>query len=1571
MKQLAVLLLLAFAIHLQAQHLVSPIFEGELGKRSIQKLNPCPGQDAGTIGSFDFDGTTAQSNDLDRDTLFMCLRDEILVNHAGDFALGIDPDPNTPNGVAYAVYLSRPTVAGPTLADIQADPAIVPNPLDPINRIVVVSNTAGSMNPEDVIFFNDGSIQNQLNSGQPIVLWFAPITVDAFTERNIGGVDLLVPTFEDDPTQDNDPIGPCVSVSLDEAFAVAYLNDIRANGITTDFENLSASFEVGGGLPQLDPTETYSISVVNRDDPTLSGNVPDGLVGHAQRVNVNVPQAGVYVVTVEDSKGCPLTFEVNITQGVQINITNLNIPEDGSGCVDVTVSNFTNVLGFQFPFEWQGLPIRFDSITNINPAISGFDENSFNIEDANFEDAELTTIWGDLTGSNPITLADGDVLFSICFTARGTTGECSTINVDFDRSLRPEVIDPNGMPYPLEITAGQVCISSDPFIVTVTKQDIACDNTAGFGSITFTPENGVAPYRFQLLDENEDVIADGDNIAEGETVVIDDLLAGEYDLVVFDQTSNDGSIEPFTAPDIAIVEGNNFGGNIEVDFVPISCNGVADGAIRVVITEDGVIVPDPGDEYSFLWNTGDTTMIVRDIGFGDYAVTVTNDGCSKEFRGSVSQPASISISEAQAGSQNATCPGINDGIIIVNVAGGTTEETSTYSYQWNLTGERTIDVGQPIQLGGLTSGTYTLTVTDENGCQDSSSFVVGNDKTLELSEITQDITCFGGNDGLLDITATTIGGSEELPYSFTWESNLNGSLPQDDAQSTRLDDLMAGTYILMVEDNTTSPGASPGARCFVRDTFTIIQPDRIQINADVDNATCEGGLNDGRVELDEPIGGTAPFTYSWDSFPDLSGRIAESLTTGVYTVVLTDANSCMDSITFNITAPDLPQILGIETDTLNCASDTDGQLTVDFQNGSSGAVVTSFAWSNGDSGESTDADLVPGEYIVTITDTNNCFAIDTGFVVAPAPLMLDSIVATRPSCPGFDDGEVVLFVSGGTAPYIYSRDGVPSPGSVFGGLVAGNYSFAITDINNCPAVSIDATVESAPEILVSFIDVTPTDCNQEQGTCTGAATATAVLSTGEERTFDFQWGNGEQNINTISSTAQALCEGVNTLRVTDDGNNGCTVEVEVEIASPPLIQPFAADVSFVSCNGANDGSVTVEVLGGMPDFQFLWDDNATGMTRTNLAPGVYSVRVIDANNCEAAALPIPIEEPAALELTIADATQSVTCAGDEDGFILLDVIGGNPLGGTPYTWSDGVAGVRDSLALDLSPGTYFATVVDVRGCTDSISYTIGEPTPVMATIPTPPEPACFGFQTSIVIQDASGGAGGPYSFSVNNLSKVTLAGSIPVFGGQEHVVSVFDIRGCSFDTTIFINQPPPVEVILPAEIEVQLGDSIRLRPDVFSVVPIDDSTIVWTPNDFLSTTRELNPIIRPFDSREYTLTLADINGCTGEATVFVDVDKKRNVYIPNVIAPNSIRNSRFEIQTGPGVRKVNFMRIYDRWGSLIYELDEAGPSIGGIGDWDGTFRGQKLPSATYVYIMEVEFEDNQTLLYRGDVTIVY
>ncbi len=1535
------------------------ITEGRIGKAptALQKM-VC--NDAGTIT---LNNHIGNSSDIDRDTIYLCINDQILVDHNEDFDLSGDPDLTSPAGVTYAFYSDIPTVEGDNLNTIATDPsillidpALLPPGVDYDSPFWVTSHPSAT---NDVTFINDGNLQTFFNGGNPLLLWFAPVTCDGFQEVSVLGNTSFIPRYEGDPS------GSCVNVSVEEAFAVVYLNAIEASNRQTS--GSVGSFDLSGGLPQFDAATNYNVTATSINDATVQGTI----TASGSTFTVNVPNSGTYEITVSDEKSCPLVFSMtfdtntNNDDAVVFNLPLVNIQPNDSECLDITVENFNNISGFQLPISWDPLPVRFDSVTNFNSLLNGFDLDDFGLNNAEF--GEIRLAWADLVNFLPVTLPDDAVLFSICFTARLDPGNCTPINFELGGvdtiGFTFRVEDEIGQPLDFTPENGTICVSNDPLFLTTEKVDIDCSADAN-GRISFLVSDGIPPYTYELRDNMDNVVANGEVLEAGGRDTIQNLMEGTYTLIVVDG-GVPGAINTVSR-DITIERGIDLGVNGSLLSQP-SCFGQQDGALTVDIIENTILITNPGPEYSITWynNTGDslgTGQVLRDISAGTYEVVVMKDGCESSDIVNLTQPAPLSLAEVNR--QDATCNGVNDGFLSVQASGGSTSQSNFYDFQWNITARDSVPAIQPVQLGGLVPGRYFLSVTDDNGCEVVDSFDIAASRTISATASIVDVTCFGGEDGRIRVEGITTGQANPVTiYSFNWLTNLDdNSLPQDTDAESFIDSLDARAYRLTISDQDG---------CTAQDTFTVMQPDRILLSfVDQQDATCAGGLNDGRLELAEPVGGTAPFTYVWDSIPNLTGLAAENLSTGNYTVILTDANGCQDSISTTITAPDLPVITSLESDTLTCAADTNGQLTVNYQEGTSGAAVTSIVWSNGDTGENTSATLTPGIYTVRITDTNSCFAVDTATVFAPAPLQLDSLITTAPTCSGGNDGSLNVFVSGGTPEYTFFRDSVQSNGSFIGNLFAGNYNIRVLDANNCPELNISAVVEQAPAIVVEFNEIQPADCARGPGQCTGSATAIAFMDNGEQRTFDFDWSNGEQNINTVNSRAIALCAGeTTTVTVTDDGN--CSTIAALDIPSPPAIIPIS-DARWVTCFDDSDGAISLLVNGGTPPFAFDWSNGEQTNSLTGLEPDTYTVTITDGNDC-LEEYSVTIGEPDLLVLSVAQdsTTANVSCADEEDGVIKLNVNGGNGLGGDPFTWSQGVASPQDATATDLSPGRYFMTVTDQNGCSDTTSYVIGEPTPIRAIIPTPSEPLCFGEQTTIAVTSASGGNGAPYQFSVNNTSLSPLDRVVPVFGGQEVAISVYDFRGrgCSFDTTIFINQPPPVEVNLPSEIEVQLGDSVRLSPDFFSTQPID--SIFWSPSTYLTQTNIINPVIRPITSGTYTLTVRDANGCVGEDQVFIDVDKKRKVYIPNVFAPNSVYNSNFRVFTGAGVRNINYIRIYDRWGELIYQADELAPGLGGAGNWDGTFNGRQVPTGAYVYLVEVEFEDDAVLLYRGDITVVY
>jgi len=134
-------------------------------------------------------------------------------------------------------------------------------------------------------------------------------------------------------------------------------------------------------------------------------------------------------------------------------------------------------------------------------------------------------------------------------------------------------------------------------------------------------------------------------------------------------------------------------------------------------------------------------------------------------------------------------------------------------------------------------------------------------------------------------------------------------------------------------------------------------------------------------------------------------------------------------------------------------------------------------------------------------------------------------------------------------------------------------------------------------------------------------------------------------------------------------------------------------------------------------------------------------------------------------------------------------------------------------------------------------------------------------------------------------------------------------------------------------------------------------------------------MVAPLESQVYSLTIFDENGCSGSDDILVEIDRNRNVFVPNAFSPNGDGvNDLFRPFIGPGVANVNFMRVFDRWGELVFSTDDLPvflPTDLDDSGWDGTLNGQLMNPGVYVYIIEVEFVDGIVLLFRGDVTLLY
>ena len=738
----------------------------------------------------------------------------------------------------------------------------------------------------------------------------------------------------------------------------------------------------------------------------------------------------------------------------------------------------------------------------------------------------------------------------------------------------------------------------------------------------------------------------------------------------------------------------------------ITCFDFNDGTISAV--------PSGGQSpYSFLWSNGATTQTIEQLNPGTYGVTLTDDrGCQVTASGTVQNPPPLS---ASISGTNPECVGDTNGSATITATGG----TPPLSIEWN-----TGSINSTIT--GLSEGDYSVTITDQNGCDIIRNVTLVPNSRIALNVSAVNESCRDAEDG--SITSSVTGGV--APYDFLWS---NG------ATTANIQDLAPGTYQVTVTDDL---GCSAIAGAIVLEAPDLL----ITVNS-TDLTSC--GTNDGTASVIVDTGET-PLTYLWSN-NETTSTISD-LTAGNYTVTVTDANGCTVSGSATITEPPSLEI-GISGTTQLCPGNTDGVLNVTYDGGT---TPMNILWSTGESTTSIE-NLGPGTYSVTVTDEMGCQDIASA-IIESAPSISVIVEGTTIVCGNGSLGSATAQVTGGVAPFSYSWSNSALTSSI-DNLTDGVYTVTVTDANQC---------EASGSISIDIVDDLTVSLNIQPILCTGINDGSIqAVVTGGKSPYTYIWSNGNTTNQIIN-----LSPGNYAVTVTDD--NGCTLSGATELTTP---SPIALSISATdaACNGVPDGTASVVASGGTPPYTYLWSNNATSASIDNLLSGDYTVTVTDDNGCQESGT-VKVDQPTALGLSF-DAVRNV-CHGDQDGSATVTISNGTP----PYVinWSTGAS---TNTISNLGAGSYSVTVEDNNDCSITGTIVINDPPDLILTINTLSE-TCEG-EDSGALEVAIQGGAPPYSVEWNTGS---FASTIADLAPGDYTVTVTDDEGCTDEATATINE---------------------------------------------------------------------------------------------------------------------------------------------------------------------------------------
>jgi gliding motility-associated-like protein len=1522
--------------------------------------------------------------------------------------------------------------------------AQMPTNQDCPNAIPICNTTYSTV----ISYSGTGNIPNEINNGSSCLLsgerndvWYT------FTTPFFGNLNFTI--TPNNPSDDYDwavynlTNATCADIFNNPAIEVScnYAPNLGCGG-TTGPNNNTAGPCGGQNNPVIPvtPGQTYVINVSNFSS-TQSGYTIDFTASTGSIFDVFPPYLLSSSSLTCGSSSITLTFNENVT------------------CSSVQPSDFV--------LTGPGGPYTITGVTSAGCATGAVYSKVYTVSFspaiavAGIYNFAIVNPVQDLCGNNLVVPTNRSInIIGATVTAQHTNVTCNGDD-DGTITLTPGGIGPFTYQWSPNVSSSNTALNipAGVYTVTVTPSNGACsalatitvteppdlvlqsqtitDATCGTatGAIAISISGGTSPYQYQWSPSG------------GSAATATTLLAGNYTLTVIDANNCD-----FTQT-FSVADNNSI--NAAVNSIQnVSCKNGSNGAIMLAVS--GV-----SSNVTYQWSNGATTKDLTNVPAGSYSVTITDGNCSTQLSNlTIIEPLSVLTASPMV---TATQCGLNNGMIAVNASGG----TGTLSYQWSPN-------GSGASSSALASGNYTITITDANGCTAirTVNIAASSSPVAAVNYIQQTVSCYNGTNGGASISVS----NGTAPYQYQWSGGMGTTATNNTLSpgnySVTITDQSGCTTLASVTINNAPPlvltaGAVQHVKCFGQNTGSatyvgsggtgslnyqwspsggnsatannlyagtytvlltdgngctanatvIIQQPAAALSNSVQSASTSCGLNNGSSSC-ITSGGTAPYTYQWSNGNTSNNQTG--LTSGLYTVTVTDAQQCTTSQSTVIATSSSPTIATVSIQQPPCNGQATGSITL---TATSGLPPYSYQWSNGSSNSNTLNNLGTGNYTVTITDQAGCSISAVNTITAPSAINIQLVSQQNIKCYGNNSGELEITSSGGTGNlnYLWSNG---TTANVISNLTAGNYTVTVTDQNGCTVQQTYSISQPASPLNASATP-TATSCGLNNGSAT-------VVVSGGTSPYKYLWSTGSN-----SSQINNLTSGTYTVTVSDFYN--CSLSRSTQIQPSTAVTVQQTQQINVLCHGGNNGATLIIATGGIAPYTYLWNTGQSNSSLQNLNAGTYLVTVTDQAGCTTGAS-FTITEPTALIPNSIPLQQ--VCSG-QNTVLVASASGGIP----PYLyhWSNG--SLYDTLWVSPTANTsYSVTITDQNGCTANTNASINV-FPPLTIDPFNAYSVCE--NTALNFTAHVSGGNGVYSYNwnngasqqatFNNIFSSTTSVLLTVTDGCNYMASstiqvnvvpnpivqftVENNIGCipltihlknnsqavagsvyewntgtsallqnTGDTTftydeagqfypsLTITTPAPelcqstltyadgvTALALPlAEFSFDPESPTILNPEIsFKNISQYATVYNWSFGDGAQS-NESNPnhTYTTIGSFEVVLTASN-SFCDDTAKKVIELTDQFSFYIPNSFTPNDDgRNDVFEVY-GTNIISAR-MAIYSRWGEKVFESSS----------WPIKWNGKKinsgvdLPQGIYVYAVEITDKFGNNHSYSGTISII-